>query len=62
MIDVRKSQVAYPTGRRDFAVMQPFPSAVSTEESDPFLMCDLFGPTPSQGEEKDPDTYPVAWQ
>lgn len=58
---VRKSQVAYPTGRKDFAVMQPFPSAVTTEESDPFLMCDLFGPMLSSGVETNPDKYPVEW-
>ena len=61
VLAVRKSEVAYPTGRKDFAVMQPFPSAVSTAESDPYLMCDLFGPTRSSGEEKDPDTFPVSW-
>jgi redox-sensitive bicupin YhaK (pirin superfamily) len=61
VIAVRKSKVAYPTGRKDFAVMQTFPAAVSTEEADPFLMCDLFGPTLSHGVEKDPDTYPVDW-
>eukprot|EP00697_Spironema_sp_BW2_P002814 gnl/Spiro4/13753_TR7341_c0_g1_i1.p1 gnl/Spiro4/13753_TR7341_c0_g1~~gnl/Spiro4/13753_TR7341_c0_g1_i1.p1 ORF type:complete len:296 (+),score=56.41 gnl/Spiro4/13753_TR7341_c0_g1_i1:124-1011(+) len=41
--------------------MQPFPSAVSTEESDPFLMCDFFGPSLSHGVETDPDVFPVNW-
>ena len=45
--------------RKDFAVMQPFPAAISAEEADPFLMCDLFGPTVSAGKETDPDKYMV---
>ena len=29
--------------------MQAFPAAISAEEADPFLMCDHFGPTVSEG-------------
>ena len=41
--------------------MQPFPSAFSAEETDPFLMCDFYGPTRSKGKETDPDSFPMAW-
>lgn len=60
-VEVRRAEVAYPTGNKDFKVMQPFPSAVSAEEADPFLMCDEFGPAPSKGRAKDPDSFQVGW-
>ena len=36
-------------GDPKFSVMQAFPAAISAEEADPFLMCDHFGPTVSEG-------------
>lgn len=41
--------------------MQAFPSAFTAEESDPFLMCDFFGPKKSTGIETDPDAFPMGW-
>lgn len=41
--------------------MQAFPAAISETESDPFLMCDFFGPTKSDGKITDPDKFPVNW-
>lgn len=61
VLAVRKAQVAHPTGDPKFSVMQPFPASFSAEESDPFLMCDSFGPTLSTGVETDPDKFPVGW-
>jgi len=46
---VRSAQIAHPTGDPSFAVQQSMPSAVPQDESDPFLMCDEFGPAPSKG-------------
>ena len=45
---IRDAQTAYPTGDPSFAVKQSFPSVVGERDSDPFLMCDEFGPTPSK--------------
>lgn len=61
LMQVRKGKVSYPTGDPSFAVMQAFPSGFNERESDPFLMCDHFGPTKSAGIERDPDVYPVGW-
>lgn len=61
VIAVRKAQVAHPTGDPNFSVMQGFPKPFSAEESDPFLMCDVFGPTPSKGIETNPDKFPIGW-
>ena len=50
-------------GRRSFAVQQSMPSIVPEAESDPFLMCDEFGPTPSKrayGNDTDAG-FDVAW-
>ena len=38
LLAIRAAEVAYPTGNKDFSIMQPFPAAVDTAESDPFLM------------------------
>lgn len=46
---IRDAKTAHPTGDPSFAVKQCMPGAVGEDESDPFLMCDEFGPTPSQG-------------
>ena len=45
---IKDAQTAYPTGDPNFAVKQSFPSVVGERESDPFLMCDEFGPTVSR--------------
>lgn len=42
-------------------VLQAFPAAVTAEEADPFLMCDFFGPSKSDGVAADPDEYPIDW-
>ena len=46
---IKPSKTAYPTGNPDFVVQQSMPGVVPENESDPFLMCDEFGPTPSKG-------------
>lgn len=61
VMETRMSRVAYPTGDKSFAVMQAFPAAFRPEESDPFLMCDKFGPTLSEGAIQDPDEFPINW-
>lgn len=61
ILAVRKAQVEHPTGDPNFSVMQAFPSAFSAKESDPFLMCDSFGPVKSKGVQEDPDKFDVAW-
>jgi hypothetical protein len=55
------SKVTYPTGNKSFSVMQAFPAAISEEESDPFLMCDHFGPTVSRGLAAHSDDFDVPW-
>jgi len=61
LISVKIAETTYPTGKKDFAVWQPFPSAFVENETDPFLMCDEFGPTLSTGIIEDPDTFQVDW-
>eukprot|EP00927_Polykrikos_kofoidii_P066382 TRINITY_DN61994_c0_g1_i1.p1 TRINITY_DN61994_c0_g1~~TRINITY_DN61994_c0_g1_i1.p1 ORF type:complete len:341 (+),score=45.49 TRINITY_DN61994_c0_g1_i1:54-1025(+) len=46
---VRDASTAHPTGDPKFSVKQCMPGAVPEGESDPFLMCDEFGPTPGKG-------------
>ena len=60
---VRDAKTAHPTGDPNFAVKQSMPSAVPEAESDPFLMCDEFGPTLSKGAHgDDSDTgFDVGW-
>lgn len=41
--------------------MQAFPAGIPAEESDPFLMCDYFGPSKSNGESKHEDEFPIGW-
>jgi hypothetical protein len=36
---IMKAQKTFPTGNKDFAVMQPFPAAIRAEDADPFLVC-----------------------
>jgi len=60
---VRDAHTAHPTGDPNFSVMQCMPSAVPEAESDPFLMCDEFGPTPSKGAygNNTDEGFDVAW-
>eukprot|EP00401_Gymnodinium_catenatum_P079766 CAMPEP_0117477850 /NCGR_PEP_ID=MMETSP0784-20121206/11039_1 /TAXON_ID=39447 /ORGANISM="" /LENGTH=331 /DNA_ID=CAMNT_0005272173 /DNA_START=13 /DNA_END=1005 /DNA_ORIENTATION=+ len=60
---VRDARTAHPTGDPSFAVKQCMPGAVPEDESDPFLMCDEFGPTPSSGAHGDDsdEGFDVAW-
>lgn len=58
---VRIAKKTYPTGDKNFSVMQAFPAGFTAEEADPFLMCDFFGPSISTGVETNPDAFPVQW-
>lgn len=58
---VRHTKKALPTGDPKFSVNQAFPAAFDEFESDPFLMCDHWGPVRSKGKSKDPDVFPVNW-
>lgn len=53
------AEKTFPTGNPNFSVMQSFPGGIS--DSDPFLMCDHFGPKKSDGIITDPDRFPVGW-
>jgi redox-sensitive bicupin YhaK (pirin superfamily) len=61
LIGMITARIAYPTGNPNFAVQQAFPASFRAEQTDPFLMCDFFGPTKSEGKEKNPDQFPVDW-
>lgn len=63
LLAVVHTTVSYPTGNKSFAVQQAFPgNALAPELTDPFLMCDFFGPTVSRGAERDDsDRFPVDW-
>lgn len=51
---------AHPFGD-ERKVQQAFPSALSAEEADPFLMCDYFQFKSDTEPSKDPDHFPVDW-
>lgn len=61
VLGVRTAKTTYPTGNPNFAVKQAFPAGFDEEESDPFLMCDYFGPAISKGKITDPDKFDVPW-
>lgn len=61
LLQVKHAKTTYPTGKKTFAVLQSFPAAFDELETDPFLMCDEFGPTPSLGRSSSPDDFPVGW-
>ena len=61
IIAVRNAKKAFPTGDPKFAVMQAFPGEFSTQETDPFLMCDFFGPSVSKGLAKNEDDFEIGW-
>ena len=43
LLGLRRATVTYPTGDKNFSVMQAFPAGFTAEEADPFLMMDHFG-------------------
>ena len=56
------SKKSFPTGNPDFSVQQAFPGSFKSElDTDPFLMCDYFGPKESEGIITDPDKFVVPW-
>eukprot|EP00440_Ansanella_granifera_P036875 gb/GFBE01040004.1/.p1 GENE.gb/GFBE01040004.1/~~gb/GFBE01040004.1/.p1 ORF type:complete len:308 (+),score=63.24 gb/GFBE01040004.1/:1-924(+) len=60
---IRDAKTAHPTGDPKFSVKQCMPGAVPEAESDPFLMCDEFGPTISKGAHGDDsdEGFDVPW-
>lgn len=61
VLGVRTAKTTYPTGNPNFSVKQSFPAGFDEVESDPFLMCDFFGPSVSKGKATDPDQFDVPW-
>lgn len=63
VIAVRPARTAMPTGDPSFVVKQCMHGAFAEAESDPFLMCDEFGPTVSTGAYGDDsdEGFDVAW-
>jgi redox-sensitive bicupin YhaK (pirin superfamily) len=61
VLGVRTAKTTYPTGNPKFSVKQSFPAGFDEEESDPFLMCDFFGPKKSEGKASHPDQFDVPW-
>jgi len=55
------AKVTHPTGNPNFAVYSGFPAALTETESDPFLLCDHFGPEVSKGVIDDPDEFMAPW-
>ena len=60
-LSVKTGSTTHPTGDPKFSVIETFPSAISAEDADPFLLCHHFGPAVSPGVATDPDSFPVAW-
>ena len=60
-LGIRNASKTFPTGDPSFAVQQAFPAGFTSEESDPFLMMDYFGPVVSKGLAKGDDAFPVGW-
>ena len=59
IVQLAKARKTFPTGDPSFAVMQAFPAGLNQKETDPFLMCDYFGPTQSEGKSHDEDHFPI---
>mmetsp|Transcript_6189 Transcript_6189/g.10271 ORF Transcript_6189/g.10271 Transcript_6189/m.10271 type:complete len:327 (-) Transcript_6189:181-1161(-) len=59
LLRVARAGITRPFGD-ERTVKQAFPAGVSTEESDPFLMCDYFS-SKSSGVATHPDDFPVGW-
>ncbi len=58
VLKVQTATTSYPTGNKAFPVMEGLHDAV---ESDPFLVCDFYGPFISKGKSTDPDRFDVPW-
>jgi quercetin 2,3-dioxygenase len=52
--------VTHPFGDHR-TVSQAFPSAIPSEQSDPFLMCDYFNMRETTGPAKHEDDFPIEW-
>lgn len=61
VLGIRAAKTTYPTGNPNFSVKQCFPAGFDENESDPFLMCDYFGPKKSTGKITNPDDFDVPW-
>src|SRR5210317_2005349 len=57
---IRKQGITHPFGDHR-SVNQAFPAGISSEASDPFLMCDYFAMAERTGPVTDPDDFPVNW-
>ena len=57
---VTKHGITHPFGDHR-TVKQAFPSAIPSEQSDPFLMCDYFDMKETKGKAKHEDDFPVGW-
>ncbi|KAL3781747.1 hypothetical protein HJC23_004846 [Cyclotella cryptica] len=57
---IRKQGITHPFGDHR-TVKQAFPAGISSELSDPFLMCDYFDMNESNGRAKHPDEFPIDW-
>ena len=60
ILAIKAARVAHPTGDPKFSVMQAFPGEFSAQLTDPFLMCDFFGPA-RMAKASHPDEFPVDW-
>lgn len=58
-LEVRRAGIAHPFGD-DRSVQQPWPSAFTAEETDPFLMCDDYT-FEAEGVAQHEDEFPVDW-
>jgi hypothetical protein len=56
---ITRQGVSRPFGD-ERTVKQAFPNPISSEQSDPFLMCDYFD-LPSTGMAQHPDDFPINW-
>ena len=57
---VAEQGITHPFGDHR-SVKQAFPSAIPSEQSDPFLMCDYFDVVETEGKAKHEDDFPVNW-
>jgi redox-sensitive bicupin YhaK (pirin superfamily) len=57
---IAKQGLTHPFGDHR-TVKQAFPAGIPSVESDPFLMCDYFDMTETQGPAQDEDDFPVGW-
>jgi redox-sensitive bicupin YhaK (pirin superfamily) len=57
---ISKQGITRPFGDHR-TVKQAFPAGISSELSDPFLMCDYFDMKETNGRAKHPDEFPIDW-